>query len=290
MKPPPLRYERADSLQGALQFLAERGPETKVLAGGQSLVPLLNLRLARPAWLLDVSWLEDLHHHGRSNGGLRVGALTTQREIELDDSVRTVCPLLAEAVPHVGHVAIRNRGTVCGSIAHADPAAEAPVVFAALGGTVTLRSSSGERRVPAPEFFRGFLMTATRPDELVTEVSFPVSDERTGVAFEEFARRPGDFAIVSVACAVRRDENGRVESVRLALGGVESTPLVPAGLDELVGLGEEARDRAAALIRDSIDPTGDVHGSAEYRKHLAGELVKRAIGRAMNGGHPDGNA
>jgi CO/xanthine dehydrogenase FAD-binding subunit len=219
-----------------------------------------------------------------------VGALTTQREIELDASVRAACPLLAEAVPFVGHVAIRNRGTVCGSIAHADPAAEVPVVLAALGGTVTLKSSNGERQVSAADFFKGFLMTAVRADEIVTEVSFPVTDERTGVAFEEFARRPGDFAIVSVACAIRKGDDGSVESTRLALGGVDAIPVVPSGLDQLVGAAQDAPERAAALVRDAIDPTGDIHGSSEYRRHLAAELVKRAVGRAMNGGLSNADA
>jgi CO/xanthine dehydrogenase FAD-binding subunit len=284
MKPPPFRYTRADSVEGALQLLAEEGDGAKVLAGGQSLVPLLNLRLTRPDSLLDISWLDELHHHARSPAGLRIGALTTQREIELDDSVASACPLLAEAVPWVGHVAIRNRGTVCGSITHADPAAEAPVVLAALNGTVTLRSIQGERTVAAEEFFKGFLMTDARPDELVTEVTFPATDEQTGTAFEEFARRTGDFAIVSVACAIRRDDTGAVESARLAIGGVAGRPVVPPHLDHLKGARDDAPDRAAVVVDDAIDPTGDIHGSAQYRRHLARELVKRAVRRAMSGG------
>jgi CO/xanthine dehydrogenase FAD-binding subunit len=284
MKPAPFEYHRADSLGSALGFLAEHGDSTKVLAGGQSLVPLMNLRLSRPDSVLDIAPLTELRHHAVADGSLNVGALTTQREIELDGSVATACPLLAEAVPWVGHAAIRNRGTVCGSIAHADPAAEAPVVLAALNGAVTLRSSRGERTVKAEDFFRGFLMTAAASDELVTEVRFPVSDDGTGTAFEEFARRPGDFAIASVACVARSAPDGTVESIRLAIGGVASTPFVPPNLQELNGASGEAPDRAAALVDEAIDPTGDIHGSAEYRRHLARELVKRAVARATRNG------
>jgi carbon-monoxide dehydrogenase medium subunit len=283
MKPPPLRYERADSLPGALQTLSSNGDDTKVLAGGQSLVALLNLRLARPDAVLDIGRLDDLRHYS-VNGALEVGSLTTQRTLERDPAVREACPLLADAIPHVGHVAIRNRGTIGGTIAHADPAAELPVVLAALGGSVTLRSVSGERTVPASEFFHGFLMTAARPDELVTSVSFPRSAENAGSAFVEFARRPGDFALVSVACEVETDGAGAVSRARMALGGVAGTPHVVSGLDRVTGMqGEEAAAAAAAIVVGGIDPTGDVHGTAEYRRHLAGELVKRAFGQALEG-------
>lgn len=284
MKPPRFRYERAGSVDGALQFLASQRDTAKVLAGGQSLVALLNLRLARPDALLDIGPLDELRGHRRSNGSLEVGALTTQRELERESSLADVCPLLAEAIPHVGHAAIRNRGTVGGTIAHADPAAEVPVVLAALGGSVTLRSTGGERSVPAEEFFKGFLMTAARPDELVTSVAFPTTDANVGTAFEEFARRPADFALVSVACAIERDEGGAVRSARMALGGVAGTPFVVDGLDALAGsAGRDAAAGAAEIVDRAIDPPGDVHGSVEYRRHLARELVKRAVTRALEG-------
>lgn len=282
MKPPPLRYERADSVDGALSLLASGGQETKVLAGGQSLVALLNLRLARPDSVIDIGPLDELRHHGVTNGDLEVGAMTTQRDLERDSGTAAACPLLADAIPHVGHAAIRNRGTIGGTVAHADPAAELPVVLAALGGSVRLRSTQGDRTVPAGEFFRGFLMTAARPDELVVSVSFPASGEGGGAAFEEFARRPGDFALVCVACAADRDADGSVRSLRLALGGVAGTPTVIPGLEQLAGARAEDAARAAADIVDrTIDPAADIHGSAEYRKHLARELVKRAVTRAV---------
>jgi CO/xanthine dehydrogenase FAD-binding subunit len=284
MKPPPFRYERAESVQAALQTLRAEGDSTKVLAGGQSLVALLNLRLARPDSVLDIGRLDELRHHS-VNGALEVGALTTQRTLERDPAVRDSCPLLAEAIPYVGHAAIRNRGTIGGTIAHADPAAELPVVLAALGGSVTLRSSEGERSVLASEFFLGFLMTVTRPDELLTKVSFPVSRPGTGAAFVEFARRPGDFALVSVACEVEADEGGAIRSARIALGGVAGAPHLVGGLEGLSGLGgDEAAQAAAEIAAEGIDPTADVHGSAEYRRHLARELVKRAFSRALEAG------
>ena len=282
MKPPPLRYERADSVDGALSFLAENGDDAKVLAGGQSLVALLNLRLARPDVVLDIGPLDELRHHGVTNGHLEVGAMTTQRALERDTSVAGACPLLADAIPHVGHAAIRNRGTVGGTIAHADPAAELPVVLAALGGSVRLRSTKGDRTVPADEFFKGFLMTAADAGELLVSVTFPTGGDGSGAAFEEFARRPGDFALVSVACAAEREADGSVRSLRLALGGVAGTPTVIEGLEQVVGASAEDAARAAADIVDrTIDPAADVHGTSEYRKHLARELVNRAVTRAV---------
>jgi carbon-monoxide dehydrogenase medium subunit len=284
MKPPPLRYERADSVDGALSFLAENGPQTKVLAGGQSLVALLNLRLARPDVVLDIGPLSDLRHHGVTNGVLEVGAMTTQRELERDSAVAQACPLLGDAIPHVGHAAIRNRGTMGGTIAHADPAAELPVVLAALGGSVRLRSTQGDRTVPADEFFKGFLTTAARPDELLVSVSFPTAGDGSGAAFEEFARRPGDFALVSVACALERAGDGSVRSARLALGGVAGAPAVVGGLEQAGGVGvDEAAETAAEMVDQAISPGDDVHGSTEYRRHLARELVKRAVRRAATG-------
>lgn len=282
MKPPPLRYERADSVEGACQYLASNGDDTKVLAGGQSLVALLNLRLSRPETVLDIGPLEELRGHGRANGELRIGAMTSQRSLERSPELAESCPLLAQAIPFVGHAAIRNRGTLGGSVAHADPAAEVPVVLTALGGTVTLRSTGGERTVAAADFFRGFLMTAARPDELLTAVSFSTSGPEVGVAFEEFARRPGDFALVSVACSVERASDGSVAEARMALGGVAAAPKAIDGLDALAGTsGEEAAAKAADIVDAAIDPTGDVHGTVEYRRHLARELVKRAMTRAL---------
>jgi carbon-monoxide dehydrogenase medium subunit len=268
MKPPSFEYRRAASLDDALDLLAAGDGDTKALAGGQSLVALMNLRLARPETLVDIASIAELRGVA-SNGGLRIGALTTFTELEQEAAVAQRAPLLAEALPYIGHPAIRNRGTAGGSVAHADPAAELPVVLATLDGSVTLQSRSGERTVPARDFFRGFLMTAAEPDELVTAITLPPFEG--GVAFEEFARRPGDFALVSVGCAVSGGQ------ATVALGGVSGTPVVvgPTAVDS-----DEASNAFAQQAADAIDPPSDVHGSREYRKHLTRELVVRAVRRA----------
>lgn len=281
MKPPPCSYQRSGSLDETLEALASGGDGVKVLAGGQSLIPLMNMRLARPDRLLDIQAVDELKQHRVSDGALNVGALTTQAALESDPEIADRCPLLAEAIPHVGHAAIRNRGTVGGTIAHADPAAELPVVLTALGGSVTLRKRGGQRTVPADEFFRGFLMTAAEPGELVTEVAFPTTGAGVGTAFEEFARRPGDFALVSIAC-VAEHEAGTVGSARIAVGGVATTPISVNGLDALAGSSaDEAADGAARIVSESVDPAADIHGGSEYRRHLAGELARRAMRRAL---------
>ena len=283
MKPPPFRYERAETAAGAVEFLAEHGDEAKALAGGQSLIALMNMRIARPEVLLDIGPLDELRFIEKRNGAIEVGAMTAQVELEENGDVAAACPLLAEAIPHVGHSAIRNRGTVGGSIAHADPAAELPVVLVALGGSVTLSSKGGDRSVGAEEFFKGFLATVTEPDELLRSVSFPSAEGNTGFAFEEFSRRLGDFALSSVACAVEHD-GGTITGARIALGGVAGTPVLVDGTADLAGLsGEEAGAKAADLADASIQPTSDIHGSAEYRRHLTRELVKRALNRALGG-------
>lgn len=282
MKPAPFRYERADSVRGTLQFLDAERERAKIIAGGQSLVALMNLRLSRPEILLDIAQLDELRYQRVIDGTLEIGALTTQAEVEKNRQVSDVCPLLAEAVPHVGHAAIRNRGTIGGSIAHADPAAEPPAVLAALGGSVVLRSTNGERQVAAEDFFRGFLMTTAEPNEIVTSVRFPTTGAGEGTAFEEFARRPGDFALVSVAAVVGQ-KGGTVKSACLALGGVGGVPFLVPGLEDLVGeSGPASAERAARIAAEAIDPVSDLHGTAEYRRHLTRELVKRAFSRALD--------
>lgn len=284
MKPPAFHYRRAETIDEAMSLLADDGEDTKVLAGGQSLVALLNLRLARPEIVLDIGRLAELRGYEEQGGEVVVGALTTQRQLELDRSVATLCPLLAAAIPFVAHVAVRNRGTIGGSIAHADSSAELPVVLAALGGSVTLRSLSGTRRVSAADFFRGFLYTSAQPDELLTQVRLPLAAGDTGYSFVEFARRPGDFALVSVGAVVARRPDGMVGSVRLALGGLASTPVVTE-TEHLAGRSaEEAGLGAAELADEIIEPATDLHASAEYRRHLVRTLVARAVADASGTG------
>jgi CO/xanthine dehydrogenase FAD-binding subunit len=290
MKPPPLRYERAESVDGALARLGELGEDAKVLAGGQSLVPLLNLRLTRPDVVLDVSRLQQLSWIRVEDGRLTIGALTRQAEAEHDAQVAGSWPLLAEALRWVAHPAIRGRGTIGGSIAHGDPAAELPVVLCALGGSVTARSRRGERTVAASDFFRGFLQTALEPDELLTSIALPAPDDDAGFAFEEFARRPGDFAIVSVAAEVRR-RGGEVRGARIAIGGAGPAPVSVELNGQVSGASAaDAAATAAEVAADSLEPVGDVHGSAEYRRALTRELVKRAVLRAADSRRADGAA
>jgi CO/xanthine dehydrogenase FAD-binding subunit len=281
MKPSPFRYERPDSVSATLDLLATAGDRAKVLAGGQSLVALMNLRLAAPAIVVDIGRCDELRYVRADGSSLAVGALTTQATIEADKSLAESCPLLAEAVRFIGHPAIRNRGTVGGSIAHADPAAELPIVLTALDGEVTIQSSSGARRVRAADFFLSFLMTAVEPDELVTEVSFPTATTGTGYAFEEYARRPGDFALVSVACCVERDGD-TVSAAKVVLGGVGATPVAVDGLDRVVGqTGARAAANAGAAAAENITPLADIHATEDYRRHLARALTERAMRRAI---------
>ena len=281
MKPPPFEYARPESLPEALDLLAREGDRAKVLAGGQSLVALMNLRLAAPELIIDVGRLDELRYV-RQNGALTIGALTTQRTVEHDAAIAGSCPLLAEAVGHIAHAAIRNRGTVGGSIAHADPAAELPLVMLALRGEATLTSAAGTRRVGADGFFHGFLVTALEPHELLTELSFPLTADDEGFAFEEFARRPGDFGLVSVACRVWREGDG-VASARVVLGGMGHAPVVLDGLEALGGASPDDAAEAAGAAAGALEAAEDIHASGDYRRHLARELTKRAVRRASLG-------
>ena len=282
MKPPLFEYHRAGSVDEVVALLGEYADEAKVLAGGQSLVPLLSLRLACPAHLLDINRVAALSSIENGNG-LTVGAMVRHRAIERSDVVRTANPLLAHAVRFIGHSAIRNRGTVGGSIAHADPAAELPAILLALDGEVEARSTRGTRTIPAPAFFEGFLTTSLEPDELLTAVRVPALLAGTGWSFQEFSRRSGDFAIVGVAATVRLDGNGKVADARLAFSGVDQVP-VRATTAESVLTGATPSDdlwkSAAHAAASPLEPASDIHGSAAYRKHLAAVLAERALREA----------
>jgi CO/xanthine dehydrogenase FAD-binding subunit len=256
MKPAPLEYRRAESIAEAVSLL---GDDAKVLAGGQSLVPLLNMRLARPSLLVDVNRVPGLGEVVAENGALRVGATVRQADRRLLE-----LPLLAECLPHVGHAATRNRGTVCGSIAHADAAAELPLALMLLGGSVVAESPRGRREIPADEFFVTHFTTALEPDELVVETVWP-QDGRAH-AFEELAQRHGDYALCMAAAAVRG------ESLRVAVGAVVDRPT-------LVEVDPERPGESAAA---QVEPRGNVHASPEYLRHLVRVLVDRAVARARS--------
>lgn len=283
MKPPRFIYLDPPTLDEGLDLLNRYGDEAKLLAGGQSLIPLMNFRLARPAVLIDINRIPGLGYITPADGMLRIGALTRQAEIEQSEIVRRTCPLLFDATRFVGHPAIRSRGTVGGSLAHGDPAAEYSAVLAALDGEVVIRSVSGERVVRPEEFFVTFLTTAIAPNEMVTEVRFPTMAPSTGWAFVEFSRRHGDFAIVGTAAVVRLDADLRCMEARIALCGVGGIPYRARDAEALLE-GEIVTERtiqaAAQKVGQQVQPESDLHGSAEYRRHLAGVLVRRALAAA----------
>jgi aerobic carbon-monoxide dehydrogenase medium subunit len=282
VKPAPFDYILARTAQEAVEALARHPDDAKVLAGGQSLVPMLNMRLSRPAVVVDINGATELDYLRVSDGTLTVGALTRQRTLER--WAATSCPLLAEALRWVGHAAIRNRGTVAGSVAHGDPASELPALLVCLDGAVVARGAGGQRIIPATELYVAPLATTLRPDELVTEVRFTLPRPDAGWGFAEVARRHGDFALVGAAALLWRESDGRIAGARLAFFGVGGTPR--RGLEAesaLVGqeptpsrLQEAARAAAARLA-----PDGDLHATAEYRRRVAGVLGERTLTAAL---------
>ncbi|MEU4830867.1 xanthine dehydrogenase family protein subunit M [Streptosporangium sp. NPDC023615] len=279
MKPPPFEYHAPRSLDEALETLAGAGEGGKVLAGGQSLIPLLNMRLAAPAHLVDINRLDGLAAVDVEPGGVRVGALARHAQVERSAPVAAAQPLLRRALRLVAHPVIRNRGTVVGSLAHADPAAELPAVLRLLGGTVRLARTGAVRDVPAGAFFTGPLESAIEPGELAVSAFFPAPPPRSGTAFHELARRHGDYALAGIAALVVLDDEHRIASATVA--GVSLGP-VPVLLDVTDALGGKPPDSAdwasaARAVREGIDPDADIHATADYRRHLAGVLAERAL-------------
>lgn len=287
MKPAPFAYWDPRDLASALEFLSEHGEDSTLLAGGQSLLPLLNMRLVRPDYLVDLSGISELSRIEDADGGLRLGALCRHDELLQSPVIRDRCPLLTKALPYVGHPAIRQRGTLGGSLAHADPAAELPAVAVALEAEITLRSSSAVRTVPAKDFFLTHLTTAIEPGEVLTEVRLPQrSDEPTGTAVMELARRHGDFALVGVAAQLSLS-NGSISGARLCAFGVDQVPrrLVEV---EAVLVGEEPTGEllahAAGVAAGAVEPPSDMHASAGYRRRMCGVMARRALQTALDDG------
>ena len=283
MKPAPFELEVASSVEQALALLAETHREVKVLAGGQSLVPLMNFRLARPDVLVDLNRLLELQYIREQNGGLAIGAMTRQSALERSPLVARLAPLMAAALPFVAHAPIRNRGTLGGSLAHADPAAELCTVGLALDAQLVARSDRGERVMSVDEFFLGPFTTSLRSEELLTEVRLPPFPRGAGCAFDEVARRRGDFAMVGVAAVVHLDREGRVDLARLAYTSMGPTPLrAPRGEMALLGATPEpgVLARAAAEAMTDLDPTDDQHATRGYRLHVAQALTTRVLTRA----------
>ncbi|WP_052665239.1 FAD binding domain-containing protein [Nitriliruptor alkaliphilus] len=283
MKPAPFLYRRAETLEHALALLAEHGDEAKLIAGGQSLAAVMNLRLSRPELLIDIDRLPGMSYVLPEDGGVRIGALTRHRHLERYPAPLDGFDLLPAAAELVGHYPIRTRGTFGGSIAHADPAAEWVLVATLLDARIRIAGRHGTRTVPAAEFFHGFFTTAVGPDELVTEVVLPAGRDRSAIA--EFARRHGDFAVVAATVAFDLDEDGTIRRPRLALGGVGATAVrVPAAEEMLEGEHPRPELFAAAgqAAARGIDPPADAHGDAGYRRHLTRTLVQRALQEATD--------
>jgi len=282
LKPAAFDYYAPTSRDELLGLLGELGDEAKVLAGGQSLIPLMNFRLARPAQLVDVGTVGELDYV-RSNGGIHVGAGASQWDVENDPTVVSQVPLLVEALQYVAHPPIRHRGTVCGSMAHADPAAELPAVALALDATMRITSAGGTREVAAKDFFRGVFSTALGPDELLEEIVFPPMPKETGYGVAELARTHGNFAVAGAIATMQLTAAGAIESCALVAFSLDATAVrCEAGEQVLTGAqpSDELFGEAAAAAVAPLSPGGDMHGSAGYRKRVAAVYMQRAIAKA----------
>ena len=287
MKPAKFDYHAPTSLDDAVALLQRYGGDAKILAGGQSLMPLLNFRLSRPAALVDLNRIASLAYIREENGQVRLGAMTRQRTIEFSPVVARRLPLLSEATKWVGHLPIRTRGTIGGSIAHADPSAEYPAVLTALEGEVVARGPKGERVVKAKDLFLTYLTTSLESDEVISEIRLPVMPVGAGFALEEFARRHGDFAIVAIAAMVVRDA-ARCKQARLATAGAGPVPVRLRAAEEILerdGVTDVAIDAAARRAAELVSPDSDIHASADYRRHLTMVLTRRALKRALKVAH-----
>ncbi len=284
MKPAIFDYVLADNQEHALAVLREHGDDAKVLAGGQSLVPLMSFRLAKPTLLLDINRLDGLDTVETADGRMSIGALTRQSELLTHPLIAEHCPLMRAATEFIGHPAIRNRGTVGGSVAHADPAAELPILLQVLDAAVEVRSAGSRRTIPADDFFLGLLMTGMNPDEMLTGISFALPEKGTGWGFHEVARRHGDFALVAAAALVTLDDRGAVAEAAVALGGIAGRPVrVGAVENSLKGNRPtpETIEAASHLVDDAVTPVGDIHAGEAYRAHLGRVLTKRTIRDAV---------
>ena len=282
MKPAPFGYSRPESVAQAIADLAAAGEDAKVLAGGQSLIPLLNMRLAAPSHLVDINKIGELAYVRVAGGQVAVGALARHADVLADRAATAAQPLLGQALALVAHPVIRNRGTTVGSIVHADPSGEMTAVLALLGGSVRLAGPGGVRSVPADGFFLGPLESDVQPDELAVEALFPVLPDRAGCAFAEVSRRHGDYALCGVAVLLHLDEAGGIGGARAAYLSVAGTPLVLDLTEACAGPASAARFAAAGrLAATRVKPSDDIHATAAYRRHLAGVLTERALAGAF---------
>jgi CO/xanthine dehydrogenase FAD-binding subunit len=285
MKPAPFNLLRPKSVDEALALLQSHGDEAKVLAGGQSLVPLMNFRLAQPHNLIDLNGIEGLDQIKLDDQTLTLGAMVRQRDVERSPALAERVPILREAIEQVAHPAIRNRGTIGGSLVHADPSAELPLLAVALDATFHLRSARVSRSVTAQDFYQGYLLTDIAPDELMVAIDFRLPPADSGWCCTEIARRHGDFAIVAVAVLLGCGRDRRIDFARVALGGVGPAPLrMIAAEQALLGGRPDAElfRRAGDVSAQTVDPPADIHASSSYRRHLTGVLVRRALTTAAS--------
>lgn len=277
---PRFEYHAPDNLDEVLALLTEHGDEGKVLAGGQSLIPLLSMRLAQPTQVVDINGVEGLDSIGVDGDTITFGATVRERQAERSAVVGGRLPLLAEALPHIGHAAIRTRGTVGGTVAHADASAEIPCVVAALDGEVLVRSRRGDRVIAAEDFFQGHFTTAMDDDECLIEVRVPAQDPAAGYAFREVARRHGDYALVGVATTLALDPDGRIADGRISIMGMADVPYRARAAEAALVGAEPTVETFTAAARTAVadlHPASDVHGSAAYRSHLATVTIRRAL-------------
>ena len=282
MKPPPFEYSVAESVEAAVAALAEAGGEAKILAGGQSLVPMLNFRLLRPSILVDINRIPGLAYIEEERDAIRVGALTRHHQLETSPVIAAHLPVLRAAMTHVAHLAIRNRGTIGGSLTHADPAAELPMMALLLDATISVTSPKGKRTVAARDFFLGALSVALEADELVTEATFPKLPTNTGWGFEEVSRRHGDFALAAVGVTLTVS-GGKIAETRIAIAGVDERPVRASDAEAILArqaLTPELLDAACHAARTCIAPNTDLHASSDYRRHLVGVLTAKALSAA----------
>jgi carbon-monoxide dehydrogenase medium subunit len=281
MKPAPFEYHAPDSIEEALTLLRDLGSDAKLLAGGQSLVPAMNFRVVQPSVLIDLNQIKELNYLQKEDQGLKIGAMTRERRLEVDPLIAKHFPLLAEAMPHVAHPQIRNRGTLGGSLSHADPAAELAVIMLALEARLKARSASGERWIEAQNFFSGMFTTDLEPDEMLVEIELPSTSSRTGWSFMEVAPRAGDYALMGVAVLVTLDENGVCKQARLVYLNAGDGPVQAREAMRILE-GETPNESAIEAAADTasqqdITPFGNIHASPEFQRHLARVITRRAL-------------
>ncbi len=285
MKPSAFEYHNPQSVQEAVELLDRYGDEAKIIAGGQSLVPMMNFRLARPEILIDINGIKELEYIKTEGDELVIGALTRESDIEKSALVIEQFPFLAKAISYIGHSAIRNRGTIGGSLVHADPSAELPTALCALNGKLKVVGSSGEKILEPEEFFLTYLTTSLEPSDLLTEVRIPALPENTGWSFSELSRRSGDFAIVAVGILLFSEAPGVCREARIAMGGVAPTPVRAQAAEALLAgkkLSEKLIAKAAQQAAEETDTEPDYHASAEYRMDMARVFVKKGLQKAWN--------